>query len=618
MTENIFKNKRLLQDLFINIVLFCASYIIAFLVTYYGKLPPESFRIIQITLPVVLVVRITIFFVFQVFSGQWRDASISDMVAIGKSVTLSSVIIALIIYFIFNIKSIPVTLYIVDWLVITILTGFTRFSQRLINELIVKKSDKVKRVLIVGAGSIGKRLIKEMKSNWEMGYTPVALVDDNPAKVNRTVLGVKVQGTRKSIPHIVETLKVDEIIIAFSYAKGEVMREIVKLCRLSNIPFRIINKHEGPLDQKTIVDRIRQIKIEDLIGREQINIEFEKIQKYIEGKRVLITGAAGSIGSELCRQIARLNPERLIAFDRSENGLFYLERELIEKFQDLEYSLALADITDFIETDNVFNNHKPHIVFHAAAYKHVPMMELHPSQAVKNNVMGTKNVLDVSILHGTKKFVFISTDKAVNPVSFMGMTKRIAEQLVQGSDNINKTRCLAVRFGNVIGSSGSVIRLFQEQISKGGPVTVTHPDVKRYFMSIPEAVQLVLQAAVLGEGGQTFLLKMGELIKINDIAKELIMLSGNGSSQEIKINYTGLRFGEKIIEELWEDSEECMENVNENLYVLKSKSTNKFNLREFKGKINNIIRVASAQEKNLNGFKHKLEEIIEEGRAIIR
>ena len=257
-------------------------------------------------------------------------------------------------------------------------------------------------------------------------------------------------------------------------------------------------------------------------------------------------------------------------------------------------------------------------MFHAAAYKHVPMMELHPSQAVKNNVMGTKNVLDVSIQHGIKKFVFISTDKAVNPVSFMGMTKRISEQLVQASDNINRTRCLAVRFGNVIGSSGSVIRLFQEQISKGGPVTVTHPDVKRYFMSIPEAVQLVLQAAVLGDGGQTFLLKMGELIKINDIAKELIMLSGNGSSQEIKINYTGLRFGEKIIEELWEDSEECMENVNENLYVLKSKSTNKFNLREFKGKINNIIRVASAQEKNLNGFKHKLEEIIEEGRAIIR
>jgi len=618
MTENIFKNKRLLQDLFINIILFSASYIVAFIVAFNGVLSQDSIHLIKITLPIVLIVRVAIFFVFQVFSGQWRDASITDMVAIGKSVTLSSVIMALIIYFIFNIKSIPVTLFVVDWLVVTILTGFTRFSQRLINELIVKKSDKVKRVLIVGAGSIGKRLIKEMKSNWEMGYAPVALVDDNPAKLNRTILGVKVLGTRKSIPHIVETMKVDEIIIAFSYAKGEVMREIVNFCRLSNKHFRIITKHEGHLDQKTIVDRIRQIKIEDLIGREQIRIDFDKIQKYIEGKRVLITGAAGSIGSELCRQIAKLNPERLIAFDRSENGLFYLERELIEKFQDLEYSLALADITDFIETDNVFNNHKPHIVFHAAAYKHVPMMELHPSQAVKNNVMGTKNVLDVSIQHGVKKFVFISTDKAVNPVSFMGMTKRISEQLVQASDNVNSSRCLAVRFGNVIGSSGSVIRLFQEQISKGGPVTVTHPDVKRYFMSIPEAVQLVLQAAVLGEGGQTFLLKMGELIKINDIAKELIMLSGNGSSREIKINYTGLRFGEKIIEELWEDSEECMDNVNENLYVLKSKSTNKFNLREFKGKVNNIIRVASAQEKNLNGFKHKLEEIIEEGRAIIR
>jgi len=618
MRENIFKNRKLLLDVLINIILFCVSYIIAFVIIFNGKITSDTATLITITLPVVLFTRFIIFYIFQVFSGQWQDACITDIITIGKSVTLSSVIMTLIIYLYNNIENIPVTLFIVDWLVVTILTGFTRFALRLANEIIVKKTDKVKRVLIVGAGSIGKRLIKEMKSNWEMGFTPVALVDDNSVKLNRTILGIKVLGTRKSIPHVVETMKIDEIIIAFAYAKGEVMREIVKLCRLSHIPFRIINKHIGPLDQKTIVDRIRQIKIEDLIGREQINIDFGQIQKYIEGKRVLITGAAGSIGSELCRQIAKLNPERVIAFDRSENGLFYLERELIEKYQELEYSLALADITDFIETDNVFNKHKPHIVFHAAAYKHVPMMELHPSQAVKNNVMGTKNVLDVSIQHGIKKFVFISTDKAVNPVSFMGMTKRIAEQLVQASDNVNRTRCLAVRFGNVIGSSGSVIRLFQEQISKGGPVTVTHPDVKRYFMSIPEAVQLVLQAAVLGEGGQTFLLKMGELIKINDIAKELIMLSGNGSSKEIKINYTGLRFGEKIIEELWEDSEECMENLNENLYVLKSKSTNKFNLREFKGQVNNIIRVASAQEKNLNGFKHKLEEIIEEGRAIIR
>ncbi|HPG41394.1 MAG TPA: nucleoside-diphosphate sugar epimerase/dehydratase [bacterium] len=617
MFSTIFKNRKVQIDLVIHLILFFLSYLTAFVLAYNGKMTTNVWYIFNITVPIVILARLILFIVFQVINGQWADASISDAVQIVKASFVSSLLITFMMYLFHDIESIPISALVIDLFMVITFTGCARFSVRLINEIFMKKSDKVKRVLIVGTGIIGRRLIKEMKTNWEMGYSPVALVDDNPAKLNTTIMGVKVVGTRKSIPHIVDTMNIDEIIIAFAYAKGEDMREIVNFCRLSNRPFKIISKHEVPVDQKTIVDRIRQINIEDLIGREQIKIDFDQIQKYIEGKRVLITGAAGSIGSELCRQVAKFRPEQLICFDRSENGLFYLERELQEKFQELNYSLALADITDFIETDNVFNKHKPQIVFHAAAYKHVPMMELHPSQAVKNNVMGTKNVLDVSIQHGVKKFVFISTDKAVNPVSFMGMTKRIAEQLVQASDNSSKTRCLAVRFGNVIGSSGSVIRLFQEQISKGGPVTVTHPDVKRYFMSIPEAVLLVLQAAVLGEGGQTFLLKMGDLIKINDLAKELIMMSGNGSQDKIKISYTGLRFGEKILEELWEESEELVQNVNENLYVLKGRSINKFNLREFKGKINNIIRVASAQEKNLNGFKSKLEEIIQEGRAIM-
>ena len=617
MANSVLVNRRVLPDIFINFVLIILSYFATFFLIFHGKLDGPTMHLFWISLPVLLVIKLVMFFVFRVFTGQWRDASIPDMIVLAKGVIFSSIIVG-VSFFLYFKSRIPVGVYIVDFMICLLLTGFTRFSVRLYNEMIFKKTIKVKRVLLVGGGVLGRRLIKEMRSNWEMGYNPVALVDDDPQKQNMMIMGVKVLGTRKSIPHLVETMGIEEIIISFSYAHGEDMRELVKICRLSGKPFRIISKPEGQVDQKTIVDRIRNIKIEDIIGRSQFQINYDQIQKYIEGKRVLVTGAAGSIGSELCRQIAKFNPEKLIAFDRSENGLFYLDRELAEKYQELDYSLALADITDFIETDNVFNKHKPHIVFHAAAYKHVPMMELHPSQAVKNNVMGTKNVLDVAIQHHVKKFVFISTDKAVNPSNFMGMTKRIAEQLVQATDNTNGTRCMAVRFGNVIGSSGSVIRLFQEQISKGGPVTVTHPDVKRYFMSIPEAVQLVLQAAVLGEGGQIFLLKMGELIKINEIAKELIMLSGNGASDKIKISYTGLRFGEKIIEELWENDEELLESQNESLYILKRKSTNRFNLREFKGRINNIIRVASTQEKNLNGFKSKLDEIIEEGRSIMR
>ncbi len=610
-------NKRVALDIIIHLVIFVISYFFAFGLIFFNSWDSEALHLFLITLPALLLVKVLVFSLFKAFSGQWKDASVPDIVALGKANIVSSITITIILYFTLK-NAIPFSVFIIDFMIITLFTGFSRFSVRLYNEIIYKKSLSVKRVLVVGGGIMARRLIKELKSNWEMGYNPIALVDDDPQKLGHSVMGVKVMGNRKSILHLAETMNVDEIIIAFSYARGEDMRELVKICRMSGKPFRIISKPEGPMDQKTIFDRIRKIKIEDLIGREQIQINFDQVQKYIEGKRVLVTGAAGSIGSEICRQIAKFNPEKLVAFDRSENGLFYLDRELSEKYPELDYSLALADITDFIETDNAFNKHKPQLVFHAAAYKHVPMMELHPSQAVKNNVMGTKNVLDVCIQHHVKKFVFISTDKAVNPTSFMGMTKRIAEQVVQASDNTNSTRCMAVRFGNVIGSSGSVIRLFQEQISKGGPVTVTHPDVKRYFMSIPEAVQLVLQAAVLGEGGQIFLLKMGELIKINEIAKELILLAGNGSADKINISYTGLRFGEKIIEELWENEEELLESENDNLYILKRRSTNRFNLREFKGKINNIIRIASTQEKNLNGFKSKLEEIIEEGRSIMR
>ncbi len=347
------------------------------------------------------------------------------------------------------------------------------------------------------------------------------------------------------------------------------------------------------------------IKIEDLIGRKPIEINYHEIRQFIRGKRVLVSGAAGSIGSELCRQIADFLPDQLIAFDRSENGLFYLNRELQENFHELNIVLALADITDTANADKIFEQYKPHLVFHAAAYKHVHMMELNPHQAIKNNIIGTKNMLEISLKHGVQRFIFISTDKAVNPQNFMGMSKRIAEQYVQAFNQKNKTKCIAVRFGNVIGSSGSAIRIFEEQIAKGGPVTVTHPDVKRFFMTIPEAVQLVLQAATKGNGGEIFVLKMGDLIKILDLAKELILLAGKEPGKDIQIQFTGLRPGEKLIEELWEDNEECKEDFNENLYIIRNGI--KTNIDVYEQKLHNLLKKMVYMNGNMQMLKSYLE-----------
>ncbi|MBN1479372.1 polysaccharide biosynthesis protein [candidate division KSB1 bacterium] len=599
-----------LLEIFLYLLSFGLSYIFAFIIRLEGDVPPELWVIIKKSFTFVILFRTAAFLLFRVFHGQWRYCSILDVIAIFKAISLSSILIVGFFYFLFTFQGVPRSVFIIDWMLLTLVVSGIRFSRRLLKEILINTSPHVKKVLIVGAGELGKNLINEMKSNWESGYNPVALVDDDPKNLNQVYYGVKVLGTRMSIPHIASTKKIDEIIITIPCTSGKIIRETTSLCRLSHTPFKILSTNNGRIDQRTLIDRIRKIDIQDLIGRKQIHINYDEMGQFFKDKRIVVTGAAGSIGSELCRQIANFHLSKLITLDRSENGLFYLDRELSDAYPDLDYSLALADITDYNETQSFFSRFKPHIVFHAAAYKHVPMMEQHPYQAIKTNILGTKNVLDIALANNVEKFIMISTDKAVNPTSYMGLTKRIAEDFVKMANQQGETKCISVRFGNVIGSSGSVLRIFQEQISKGGPVTVTHPDVARYFMSIPEAVILVLQAASMGQGGDVFILKMGELVKIYDLAKELILLAGLVPNQDIKIDFTGLRPGEKIIEQLWEDSEKCTEEVNENLFVIKNGCDVKTILND--NYIHELLALAVKDTSASNGYKAKLRSLIYE------
>ena len=607
---NKFLKSNFLLEIALYLLSFGLSYVLAFYVRLEGNIPPETWNSINRTLWVVVLLRTASFLVFKVFHGQWRYCSILDVISIVKAVTLGSVIIVGLFYFTFSFQNIPRTVFIIDWMIVTLLVCAIRFSRRLFKDVLINTSPSIKRVLIVGVNDLSKNLINEIKSDRDSGYYPIALVDDEPKNLNQVFYGVKVLGTRMSIPHIASTKQIDEIIITIPCTSGKIIRETISLCRLSHKPFKILSTTNGKIDQRTLIDRIRKIDIQDLIGRKQIDINFAEIADLFKDKRILVTGAAGSIGSELCRQIAKFDLGKLIVLDRSENGLFYLDRELRESFPNLDFSLALSDITDYDETESFFLRFKPHIVFHAAAYKHVPMMELHPYQAIKTNIMGTKNVLDISSANSVEKFIMISTDKAVNPTSLMGLTKRVAEDFVKITNQKEKMKCISVRFGNVIGSSGSVLRIFEEQISKGGPVTVTHPDVARYFMSIPEAVILVLQAAALGKGGEVFILKMGELVKIYDLAKELILLAGLVPDEDIRIDLTGLRPGEKLIEQLWENSEQCTEAVNENLYIVKNGHTENSVLDE--NYIKELLSQAVKESSGQNGFKDKLRSIIYE------
>jgi len=450
-----------------------------------------------------------------------------------------------------------------------IVVGGTRFSERAMEHrrMHLGRGGNRLPVLIVGAGDAGAMIAREMLTSTHVNLEPVGFVDDDRGKQGVIIHGIPVLGMRKHIPDLVAAYNIQEVVIAMPTAPGTVIREIVALCEAAQVPSRTMPGIYDLLSGHVSINQLRNVEIEDLLRRDPVQIDSENVARMLSGMRVLVTGAGGSIGSELCRQIARCGPARLTLLGHGENSLFTIENELRPKWPDLALDVVVADIRDHPRLQAVFERVRPQVIFHAAAHKHVPLMETNSEDAVTNNVGGTRILVQLAERYRTERFVLISSDKAVNPVNVMGATKRVAELLVQAAGCRTGRPFVSVRFGNVLDSRGSVVPLFRQQIAQGGPVTVTHPDMQRYFMTIPEAVQLVLQAAALGQGGEVFVLDMGQPVKVVDLARDLIHLSGLELGRDINIVFTGLRPGEKLFEELFVDAEEYSRTKHEKIFV---------------------------------------------------
>ncbi len=550
----------------LNIVLTAMAFYAAFALRL-DTLTPWAEHYGRFFWPALLIVsgvRFLTFLMFNLFRGMWRYVSISDLMNILRAVTLGSVLIApIVIVGLYGGVDYSKSIFVLDWALCVLFTGGVRFAIRAFRETFSPMREGGRKVLIVGAGDAGEMLLREMRIHKHLAYRPVGFVDDDKVKQGRDIHGVLVLGSTEDIPRICEQYGVDEIVVAVPSASGRQMERILEVCGETSARLRRIPSEEDIIR----LTSIRDVDVVDLLSRPPVRLDEEKLRSELNGSRILVTGAGGSIGSEIVRQVAAYGPEHLCLLDWSENSLFFLERELLDGFPDLRFSLCVADIKDSERINQIFKEGGFHHVFHAAAFKHVPLMESNPIEAVKNNVAGTGGLARCAHRYNVKKFVLISSDKAVRPSSVMGATKRAAEILLSSIAE-DRTQFLSVRFGNVLGSQGSVIPLFKKQIRAGGPVTVTHPDVVRYFMTIPEAVQLVLQAGVMGRGGEVFLLDMGKQVKIVDLAKKLISLSGFRPDEDIKIKFVGLRPGEKLYEELLVEAEGVLKSAHEKIWVL--------------------------------------------------
>lgn len=521
------------------------------------SIPTDFWQKALATLPIVLLVQGAAFWYFGLYRGLWRFASVPDLIRIGKAVAVGSVLAGVALFLFTRLDSIPRSVFVLDALLLVFLLGGPRFIYRSFKDRYLYRTG-TKKVLIVGAGQAGEMLARDLVRNQQNQYLPAAFVDDDKRKWGKDLHGIPVLGGGEKIPQLVLKLGIDLVVLAVTSASSREMQRLIGLCEQCHAPFRILPRIEQLVNGQINVKQLRDVNIEDLLGRESISLEWDAISAGINAKTILVTGGGGSIGSELCRQIARLRPARLIIFEQSEFNLYQMEMELRLLAPQLQSIAVLGDVRDAASVEEAFRRWQPQVVFHAAAYKHVPMLEYQARPAVTNNVFGTEVVASMADRFGAEAFVMVSTDKAVNPTNIMGTTKRVAELYCQTLNGHSRTRYITVRFGNVLGSSGSVIPLFQKQIAAGGPVTVTHPDIARYFMTIPEACQLILQARVIGEGGEIFVLDMGEPVKIAYLAEQLILLSGKRPGEDIEIVYTGLRPGEKLYEELFHPSEKLL------------------------------------------------------------
>ncbi|MTI46829.1 MAG: polysaccharide biosynthesis protein [Firmicutes bacterium] len=561
------KKMRKLYLILIDIVLINLAFCIAFYLRFDGNIDMQHFNHYLDNIIAITILKIIVFNYFKLYKSLWEYASVEELgqIVIGSIVANTAVISYLFIQQV----HLPRSIYILATMLDIFLIGGMRFSYRALRK--VKKSDLVrkdeKRVMIIGGGDAGAMVIKELKNHTELRSKPVAIIDDNMKKEGQNINGVPVLGQRYDIMSVAIKKKIDEIIIAIPSATRKEIRVIVEECKRTKCKLKILPGMFELIDGKVSIQKIREVQIEDLLGRDEVKLNTAEISEYLEGKVVMVTGGGGSIGSELCRQIAKFSPSKLIILDIYENNAYNLQNELKRKYKDLKLEAVIASVREKNRIEDVMYRFKPDVVFHAAAHKHVPLMEANPSEAIKNNVLGTLNVVQASDKYGVKRFVMISTDKAVNPTNVMGATKRICEMVIQSIDKRSETEFVAVRFGNVLGSNGSVIPLFKKQIEEGGPVTVTHEDIIRYFMTIPEAAQLVIQAGAIARGGEIFVLDMGEPVKIMDLARDLIKLSGFEPEVEIPIEITGLRPGEKLFEELLLDEEGMESTIYEKIFI---------------------------------------------------
>jgi len=506
------------------------------------------FTILTYYLPITLFVRLSAFYAFGLYHRLWRYASINELLAISAAVTVSSVILT--VYMIFTNSGLPKSLYVLSWFFNIMLIGVSRLFIRILRRLRQIPNRGRTKVLIVGAGDAGAMLARELYQRYYNTKELIGFVDDDPYKQNKILFGVRVLGACQNVSALSKKYAIDEIIIAMPSVEGLTIRKIIKECQTTACSIKTVPGLFELLDGKITVQQLRNVELEDLLRRDPVSLDMPQIIKQLANKRVLVTGAGGSIGSELCRQIAKMKPASLYLVGKGENSIYEIERELKNKYPQLSIEPIIADVRDQQRINSLFSRIKPQIVFHAAAHKHVPLMERQPEEAVRNNIFGTQVVAEATDRCNGEIFILISTDKAVNPTSVMGATKRVAEMIIQNLNKVSATKYAAVRFGNVLGSRGSVVPLFKKQIAAGGPLTITHPEMKRYFMTIPEASQLVLQAGAMAKGGEVFVLDMGQPIKIVDMACDLIKLSGLVPYKDIEINFTGIRPGEKLFEEL--------------------------------------------------------------------
>lgn len=532
---------------------------------------PSFFQGMLASLAVIIPIQLSAFILFGLYRGIWRFASIPDLLRIIKAVVTGTAAGLLVLFLLTRLEGIPRSVPIIYTLLLTTLLGGSRLLYRWLKDHHMSLQTG-KRVLIVGAGKAGEMLARDVLRTTGREYQLIAFADDNVRRQGREIHGIPVAGVCQEIPRLVTDLQIEIIMLAIPSAKPAQFQRIVAYCDQAEVPYRTVPQLNDLMTGNVHVNDLREVSISDLLGREPVTLDWPAISQVLSYKRILVTGGGGSIGSELCRQLAKLEPRQLIVIENNELNLYQIEMELLKSFPKVPLTCLLGDMTDQPFVDDAFLQHKPQVIFHAGAYKHVPMLESQIRQALRNNVLGTRTVAQAADRHGAEKFILVSTDKAVNPANVMGASKRTAEIYCQNLNNHSKTNFITVRFGNVLDSAGSVIPLFRKQIANGGPVTVTDPRMERYFMTIPEACQLIMQTIVLGKGGEIFVLDMGEPVKINYLAEQMIRLSGRTPGEDIEIEYIGLRPGEKLYEELFHEMEQLDKTSHEKVLLARHRT----------------------------------------------